>query len=227
MNDNSSDSLWNLMNLFFRAHPWHGVPIGEKAPEIVTVYVEMTPTDNVKYELDKETGLLKVDRPQRYSSVCPTLYGFIPQTYSGERSAEFCREKTGRDDIQGDGDPIDICVLSEKPIRKSNVLLRAIPIGGLRMLDDNEADDKIVAAMVDDETFGDMHRIEECPSRLVDRLRHYFLTYKQAPDAVDKVCEITHIYDRQEAQEVIRRGQEDYRLRFPDLGAKLAAVLRG
>ncbi len=227
MNEKSPESVWNLMNLFFRAHPWHGVSIGEQAPEIVTVYVEMTPTDNVKYELDKESGLLKVDRPQRYSSVCPTLYGFVPQTYSGDSSAAFCREKTGRNDIVGDSDPLDICVLSEKPIRKSNVLLRAVPIGGLRMLDGNEADDKIIAAMVDDETFGEMRRIEECPSRLVDRMRHYFLTYKQAPDAVDKVCEITHIYGREEAQEVIRRAQEDYRRSYPDMASKLAAVLHG
>lgn len=227
MTNEHTESVWDLMSLLFRAHPWHGVSCGERAPEEVTVYVEMTPTDNVKYEIDKDTGLLKVDRPQRYSSVCPTLYGFIPQTYSGESSAAFCREKAGRQDILGDGDPLDICVLSEKPIRKSNVLLRAIPIGGLRMLDGNEADDKIIAAMVDDETFGEMRDIEECPKRLVDRLRHYFLTYKQAPDALSKVCEITHVYGCEEAQEVIRRGQEDYRRRFPDIGARLRAALHG
>lgn len=222
-----NDSVWELMNLLFRAHPWHGVSCGDRAPEEVTVYIEMTPTDNVKYEVDKGTGLLKVDRPQRYSSVCPTLYGFIPQTYSGELSAEYCRMKTGRPHIVGDRDPLDICVLSEKPIRKSNVLLRAIPLGGLRMLDGDEADDKIIAAMVDDETFGDMRRIEECPARLVDRLKHYFLTYKQAPDAVDKVCEITDVYGREEVLEVIRRAQEDYRRHYPDIRARLTAMLEG
>ncbi|MFA6239365.1 MAG: inorganic pyrophosphatase [Candidatus Hydrogenedentales bacterium] len=210
----SVDDFTNVMGHLFASHPWHGIPIGERAPEIVTTYIEMTPTDPVKYEIDKHSGLLKVDRPQRYSSVCPTLYGFVPQTYCGERSAEFCSLKTGRPDIVGDRDPLDICVLTEKPIRKSDILLQAIPIGGLRMLDGSEADDKIVAVMANDETFGDLRDISECPPRLLERLRHYFLTYKQAPDSKEAVCEITHVYDRTEALEVIRRSSEDYLAKF-------------
>jgi len=221
----SKESLSSLMSLLFRAHPWHGVPIGERAPDVVTAYIEMSPTDPVKYELDKGTGLLKVDRPQRFSSTCPTLYGFVPQTYCAERSGAFCAERTGRSNIIGDGDPLDICVLTEKPIRKSNVLLQAIPIGGLRMLDGNEADDKIIAVMMDDETFGEMRDIADCPKRLIDRLRHYFLTYKQAPDAQDKVCEITHVYDRMEAREVIIRGREDYLRRFANISDLLNKAL--
>src|SRR5205085_3609184 len=73
----------------FKSHPWHGVPIGADAPDVVTVYIEIVPSDTVKYELDKDTGLLKIDRPQRFSNVCPTLYGFIPQTHCGERNAEM------------------------------------------------------------------------------------------------------------------------------------------
>lgn len=221
----SKESVSALMSLLYRAHPWHGVPIGERAPDIVTAYIEMTPTDPVKYELDKDTGLLKVDRPQRFSSTCPTLYGFVPQTYCAEKSGAFCAERTGRTNIIGDGDPLDICVLTEKPIRKSNVLIQAIPIGGLRMLDGNEADDKIIAVMVDDETFGEMRDISDCPKRLIDRLRHYFLTYKQAPDAQDKVCEITHVYDRNDAREVIIRGREDYLRRFANIGNLLNKAL--
>jgi inorganic pyrophosphatase len=212
------ETLSAVISLLYRAHPWHGVPIGDRAPDVVTAYIEMSPTDTVKYELDKGTGLLKVDRPQKFSSTCPTLYGFIPQTYCAERSGAYCAERTGRPNIVGDGDPLDICILTEKPIRKSNVLIQAIPIGGLRMLDGNEADDKIVAVMVDDETFGDMREIEDCPKRLIDRLRHYFLTYKQAPDAQDKACEITHVYGRLEAREVIIRGREDYLRRYANIG---------
>lgn len=212
------ETLSAVISLLYRAHPWHGVPIGDRAPDVVTAYIEMSPTDTVKYELDKGTGLLKVDRPQKFSSTCPTLYGFIPQTYCAERSGAYCSERTGRPNIVGDGDPLDICILTEKPIRKSNVLIQAIPIGGLRMLDGNEADDKIVAVMVDDETFGDMREIEDCPKRLIDRLRHYFLTYKQAPDAHDKACEITHVYGRLEAREVIIRGREDYLRRYANIG---------
>lgn len=212
------ETLSAVISLLYRAHPWHGVPIGDRAPDVVTAYIEMSPTDTVKYELDKGTGLLKVDRPQKFSSTCPTLYGFIPQTYCAERSGAYCSERTGRPNIIGDGDPLDICILTEKPIRKSNVLIQAVPIGGLRMLDGNEADDKIIAVMVDDETFGDMREIEDCPKRLVDRLRHYFLTYKQAPDAKDKACEITHVYGRLEAREVIIRGREDYLRRYANIG---------
>jgi hypothetical protein len=79
------EPLGGLMGLFFRAHPWHGVAIGDDAPEIVTLYVEIVPTDTVKYEIDKVSGYLKVDRPQKYSNVCPTLYGFVPRTYCTDR----------------------------------------------------------------------------------------------------------------------------------------------
>ena len=82
-----------MLDLLFKSHPWHGVPIGEAAPERVTVYVEMVPTDTVKYELDKDTGLLKVDRPQKYSNVPPSLYGFVPRTLCAESVAALFAEK--------------------------------------------------------------------------------------------------------------------------------------
>ncbi len=223
--DQRPDTMLTLMAHLFRSHPWHGVSIGDRAPDVVTAYIEMTPTDSVKYELDKDTGLLKVDRPQRYSSVCPTLYGFLPQTFSAEKSAEFCMKQTARKNISGDGDPLDVCVLSEKPIGKSNILVHAIPIGGIRMIDGDEADDKIVAVMVNDGTFGDMRDISQCPKKLVERLRHYFLTYKQHPDAKDAACEIVNIYDRLEAAEVIRRAREDYLAHYSHISELLEATL--
>jgi inorganic pyrophosphatase len=76
-------------NMLYRSHPWHGLSLGEKAPEIVQCYIEMVPTDTVKYELDKETGILKVDRSQKFSSLCPSLYGFLPQTYCGSSVASI------------------------------------------------------------------------------------------------------------------------------------------
>src|SRR5687768_6323434 len=108
MTDQHVDPLPGFKAPLFKAHPWHGVQIGERAPEIVTVYVEIVPTDTVKYEIDKVTGYLRVNRPQKYSNVCPSLYGFIPQTYCGERVAERCTERTGRAGIVGDGDAMDI-----------------------------------------------------------------------------------------------------------------------
>ncbi len=221
------DPLWQLMGLLFRAHPWHGVSIGEEAPEVVTVYIEVVPTDTVKYEMDKTTGLLKVDRPQKFSNICPTLYGLIPQTYCGERVAEFCAHRTGRPDMVGDGDPLDICVLTEKSITHGDILLQAIPIGGLRMIDGQEADDKIVAVLKGDAAFGHFRDIAECPAGMVERLRHYFLTYKEAPGQQRSQVEITHVYGREEALEVIRRSREDYHTRFGDLEALLTTALRG
>src|ERR671935_2609847 len=105
MSDEKGEPLWTLLGLLFKSHPWHGVSVGPDAPEVVSVYIEIVPTDTVKYELDKETGFLKIDRPQRFSNVCPTLYGFVPQTHCGERNAELTARRTGRAGIVGDGDP--------------------------------------------------------------------------------------------------------------------------
>ena len=87
------DPLWPLMGLLFKAHPWHGVPAGDDAPEIVNSYIEIVPSDTVKYELDKQSGFLWVDRPQKFSNICPALYGLIPKTYCGPRVAELGREQ--------------------------------------------------------------------------------------------------------------------------------------
>ena len=121
--------LDDLLKVLFQAHPWHGVPVGKDAPAVVNAFIELVPTDPVKYELDKETGHLRLDRPQRYSSLCPTLYGFVPQTYCGAEIGARCTERTGIPGIVGDGDPLDICVLTEKSIAHGNLLVRARPIG--------------------------------------------------------------------------------------------------
>src|SRR4051812_20137807 len=94
----------------FKAHPWHGIEIGDEAPNIVTAYIEILPTDTVKYEIDKVSGHLKIDRPQKFSNVVPSLYGFIPQTYCDVKIAEFAAWKSGKAVHKGDGDPLDICV---------------------------------------------------------------------------------------------------------------------
>ncbi|AEI68953.1 inorganic pyrophosphatase [Corallococcus macrosporus] len=193
-----------------QAHPWHGITPGEDAPEIVTAYIEIVPTDAVKYELDKESGILKLDRPQRFSSQCPTLYGFIPQTFCDDLVAKRCAERTGLKDIKGDGDPIDVCVLTEKVISSGNLLVRAIPIGGFRMVDGDEADDKIIAVLESDLVYGELQHIAQLPRALLDRLKHYFLTYKQIPGEGKRSVEIAEVYDQPEALEVIKRSMKDY-----------------
>src|SRR5215213_5994164 len=107
----------------FKLHPWHGVDIGDQAPEIVTAFIEITPSDTVKYEIDKHSGILKVDRPQLYSNVVPALYGFIPQTYCKENIAALCEKQTGRKVTDGDGDPLDILVLTEHRIVHGDILV--------------------------------------------------------------------------------------------------------
>jgi inorganic pyrophosphatase len=198
-----------------QAHPWHGIDPGPKAPERVTAYIEILPTDTVKYELDKPSGLLRVDRPQRFSSLCPTLYGFVPGTYCGPQVGARCAERTGRGGIVGDGDPLDICVFSERAIQRNAILLESIPIGGLRMIDGNQADDKILAVLAGDALYGEIASVQALPRALLDRLRHYFLSYKQIPgECATKVVEIAEIYGRDEAHEVIRLSQLDYRAKF-------------
>lgn len=199
------------MSVFLhQAHPWHGISAGKTAPELVNTFVEIVPTDSVKYEVDKDTGFLRIDRPQRYSNQCPTLYGFIPRTFCGRHIAAYCAEKIGRSGIVGDGDPLDICVLTERPILHGNILLEAIPIGGLRMIDKEEADDKIIAVLKGDLLCGSWAEIDDCPSTLIDRLRHYFLTYKSIPSEAPPKVEITHVYGAKEAKEVIEMSMRDY-----------------
>lgn len=215
------DPALRHLPLLFKPHPWHGIPIGDDAPEKVTCFIEIVPTDTVKYELDKQTGYLKVDRPQQFSNVYPCLYGFIPQTYCGEQIGAHTCARTGRTGIVGDGDPMDICVLTEKSFTHGDFILRAIPIGGLRMIDRNQADDKIIAVLEGDAIFGSWRSIRDAPPALTDRLQHYFLTYKQAPHSVQEKVEIADVYDRDEAHAVIARSRSDYDTHFARLRARI------
>ncbi|HBB87509.1 MAG TPA: inorganic pyrophosphatase [Blastocatellia bacterium] len=214
MSDNQSTKRSSARQ--FQAHPWHGLTPGKDAPQTVNAYIEIVPTDVVKYELDKESGHLHVDRPQRFSSMCPSLYGFIPQTFCGDEVAKLSAERTGASDIKGDGDPMDICVLTEKTFAQGNFFLRAKPIGGLRMIDGEQADDKIISILESDLAYGHIRDISECPKALVDRLNHYFLSYKQLPGDAPRRVEIVDVYDREEALDVIRRSLIDYKNKFAD-----------
>lgn len=199
--------------MHYKAHPWHGIHPGDHCPDILTAFIEIVPSDTVKYEIDKASGYLRIDRPQKYSNMIPTLYGFIPQTYCAESIAAYAAAKSGKVVLKGDGDPLDICVLSERSVTHGDILLQAVPIGGFRLLDGGEADDKIVAVMKGDEFYRQWRDISDCPSSYIDRLKHYFLTYKHLPSE-KTVCEITQVYGRTEAHEVINRAREDYRRHF-------------
>jgi inorganic pyrophosphatase len=188
----------------FRPHPWHGLSAGPDAPTVVHAFIEITPFDLVKYEIDKGSGYLKVDRPQRTSSAPPALYGFIPRTYCAERVRRLSPASE-----RGDGDPLDVCVISERPVAKSEVLLAARPIGGLQMVDGGDADDKIIAVLNGDFVWGGIEDASALPPILLERLQHYFLTYKLVPGTPPRV-RIDRVYGREHAHAVIRAAMEDY-----------------
>lgn len=187
----------------YRPHPWHGLPVGPDVPNIVNAYIEITPFDSVKYEVDKESGFLKVDRPQRTNSLPPMLYGFVPRTYCGSRIAGLAGT------TKGDGDPLDVCVLSERPINRADILLRTRIVGGLLMIDKGEADDKLVAVLDQDPVWGDVRELADLPKALVDRLRHYFMTYKLEPGGAQPV-QIDVVYGAERARTVLSAAMADY-----------------
>ena len=197
----------------WRRHPWHGLHTrSEGAPEdIVKVYVEMTPDDVIKYELDKASGFLMVDRPQRTTSSPPALYGFIPRTYCAEEVAKRCPEAK-----EADGDPLDICVFSERHITRADIVLNARVVGGIQMIDQGEADDKIVAVLAGDNIWGDIHDINDLPAIKTERLQHYFSTYKLVPGREVDI-KVDFVYGREEALKVIAAAEKDYQNHFGHL----------
>jgi inorganic pyrophosphatase len=193
----------------YRPHPWHGLPIGQDAPLHVNAYIEITPFDLIKYEVDKSTGYLRVDRPQRTSSQPPALYGFIPRTYCGERVGDLCPDAD-----RGDGDPLDICVLSERPISRSEVIVPAHVLGGIQLIDRGEADDKIVAVVEGDFVWGEARDLTAVPQILIERLEHYFATYKLVPGQEQSI-QVVGVYGADHAARVIQAAVEDYADLFP------------
>ncbi|MGD2077977.1 MAG: inorganic pyrophosphatase [Chloroflexota bacterium] len=196
----------------WRPHPWHGLEVGPNPPELVNAYIEITPFDFVKYEVDKITGYLKVDRPQRTSSQPPALYGFIPRTYCGEHVNALEPES-----IRADGDPLDIVVISERPIMHPEVILTTRVVGGLRMIDHDESDDKIVGVLQNDSFWQHVTDINELPGALIERLRHYFATYKLKPGEKDPVV-IKGTLNREQALKVVEASIRDYDESFGMVG---------
>jgi inorganic pyrophosphatase len=198
----------------YRPHPWHGLPVGPNPPEIVNAFIEITPFDLMKYEVDKASGYLRVDRPQRTSAQPPALYGFVPRTYCADRVAKLAKRAT-----HGDGDPLDICVISERAIARNEIIIRGRVIGGLQMIDGGEADDKIIAVLENDDVWGHARDIGDLPRVTVERLQHYFLTYKLIPGRPSQ-AQIDRVYGRAHASRVITASMKDYTASF---GEPLAA----
>ena len=188
----------------WRPHPWHGLSPGRELPLAVNAYIEITPFDLIKYEVDKASGYLRVDRPQRTSSQPPALYGFVPQTYCGEKVAALC---PGAE--RGDGDPLDVCVLSERPITRAEIIVPARVVGGLQLVDRGEADDKLIAVVEGDFVWGGATDIASLPPIMVERLQHYFETYKLVPGAAAQI-RVQRAYGVEHAARVVEAAVADY-----------------
>ncbi len=188
----------------WKPHPWHGLPVGPNPPGLVNAYIEITPFDLIKYEIDKQTGCLTIDRPQNTSSLPPTLYGFIPQTFGGRRVAALSKNVD-----RGDEDPLDVCVITERPIGRSEIIAPARVVGVLRGIDEGRADDKIIAILETDPLWSHVREMDQLPPIIIKRLRHYFNTYKHMPGEDNKMAVIAE-EGRDAAIRVIEAAMLDY-----------------
>ncbi|MFL5809163.1 MAG: inorganic diphosphatase [Flavisolibacter sp.] len=173
-------------------HPWHGASFGEQAPEVVSAIIEIPQGSRTKYEIDKETGLLKLDRVIYSSFHYPVNYGFIPQT------------------LGQDGDPLDILVLCSQSIQ-SLCLVQATVIGNMQMIDSGEKDDKIIAVATKDPSVNHISSIEEMPKHFINELRNYFEQYKVLEN---KQVQIEDFQDKEMAYRIIEEAISFYKQKF-------------
>lgn len=145
---------------------------------------------------------------QRGSAQHPALYGFVPRTLCDERVRRLAPGTR-----RGDGDPLDICVLSERAINRVEIIVRCRVIGGLQMIDSGEADDKIVSVLENDYMWGTARDIKDVPAVLIERLQHYFVTYKLVPGR-RPTARVGRIYGRAHAHRVVRAAMADYETTF-------------
>ena len=175
-------------------HPWHGAHYGEKSPQKVNALIEIPQGSRAKYEVDKATGLLKLDRVIYSSFHYPVNYGFIPQT------------------LGQDNDPLDILVLCSQSIQ-SLCLVEANVIGNMQMIDNGEKDDKIIAVATKDPTVNHFTNVNELPKHFIAVLRNYFENYKVLEN---KVVEIDEFQDKEAAYKVINQAIAFYKTSFPN-----------
>jgi inorganic pyrophosphatase len=175
-------------------HPWHGAHYGNNAPERVNALIEISQGSRSKYEIDKDTGLLRLDRVIFSSFIYPVNYGFIPQT------------------LGQDGDPLDILVICSQAIQPL-CLVDATVIGNMQMIDQGERDDKIIAVASNDPTVKHIKDIEELPEHFFFELKHYFEEYKVLEN---KVVEIDNFQNKDEAYRIIDEAIEFYKDKYRD-----------
>lgn len=174
-------------------HPWHGVEVGDSAPEIVNCIIEIPKGSRSKYELDKKSGLLKLDRVLFSAVFYPESYGFIPQTYCD------------------DNDPLDIVLISEAPIQPLTIV-EAKVIGVMQMLDSGEADDKIIAVALNDMSVNHIDDIDQLAPHFIVELKNFFEEYKKLEK--NKEVKVQEFQNKKVAYEIIRKSIEGYKNKF-------------
>ena len=167
---------------------WHDMDPKQITPTDFSAVIEISKGSRCKYELDKHTGLLRLDRVLYTSTHYPASYGFIPRTFAD------------------DGDPLDVLVLCNEPIQPLT-LVRVYPIGVMRMLDDGHIDDKIIAVPFTDPNYNTYHDIDELPAHIFDEIMHFFKVYKQLEN---KQTDIKELYDREEAERIVGEAIDNY-----------------
>ncbi len=172
-------------------HPWHGISPGDESPRTVNAIIEIPRDSQIKYELDKESGILRLDRFLYSAVYYPGDYGFIPQT------------------LWEDGDPMDIIILTGKPVHPLT-LVSARVIGVIRMIDQNELDDKIIGVYERDPRYSEYNSLKDIPKHIRVELKHFFETYKELQLQAEKVT-VPEILDREKAWEDIELSIENYR----------------
>ncbi len=173
-------------------HPWHGVPAGDHAPRIVNAIIEIPQGSRCKYEIDKDSGLLKLDRVIFSSFYYPINYGFIPQSYGGDK------------------DPLDILVITSLPVQ-ALTLMEAKVIGVMQMIDGGDPDDKIIAVANTDPGVNHYNNIEELPRHFFDELRHFFEEYKKLEN---KAVKVEDFGDKAQALAIIEEALTFYKTNF-------------
>ncbi len=171
-----------------KSHPWHDVETGIEAPSTVNAIIEISRGSKAKYEVDKATGLLRLDRVLHAAFFYPINYGFIPQTYAG------------------DGDPLDILVLSQVDIQPLSIVTAKV-IGVMRMIDQG-MDDKIIAVCANDISVAHIGSLDELPPHLMSEIRHFFEQYKKL-EHTEVV--VDQFMDKEKAFEIINQSIFDYK----------------
>ena len=173
---------------------WHDMPAEAITPEDFTAVIEIPKGSSCKYELDKQTGLLRLERFLYTSTHYPANYGFIPRTYAD------------------DGDPLDVLVLCNEPIVPMT-LIRVYPIGVMRMIDGGSLDDKIIAIAFTDPTYNHIRSIDDLPPHIFDEMMHFFSVYKQLEN---KQTAVKELFTAKEARQIISDCIDNYNKKFGD-----------